>query len=522
MRRIVSVKPERPLILSICLFIIIQTYIFVWHSFPLAKDETDGLHYINYSYGNLFHIDPYHGPGYSLFIRFFRCLGFPAFSSAKIVSMISGLTFIVACWFILRKFSTTYHLLIYILVIALNKTIITYSNMILSDMLASACFIASIALFVYPKRVYWWHCLIAGVLVGTAYLTRYIFIFVLTVPVLYYITMAKQISLRDKAKCFIAFYSAFSAIIAPWVIYLHNLKGNMFWNLNHLNMAFKLIRDKNDWANFPSLEQYPNFISVVAESPVLFVKSWLFSILSLPGWVLKMFPVIGLFGAVGLFTWWRKTDPARRFVGYVSGGYICLISLVWFEYRFLIPLIPLFSIFIADGICFSLTVLRNQLNKKKKNCHSQALTITGITCILLIILVPTIKHTYKRFSDIPFEYKTTSEHLRELCSSEDLVFAGKPHIAVFAQARNYEFRNAGMDKANWMDLPAILDKINPTYVVFDERYALKKFPLFQQLITPESKPFPLLLEHVFTVSTPQKVVVYRYLKTQSTVTSHAI
>ncbi|MCD4654809.1 glycosyltransferase family 39 protein [bacterium] len=490
------------------LFIAIQSALFVWHSFPLTLHETDGLHYMSRSSGDIFQLNAFHGPGYSFAIRLLRLTGLTVFDAAKLVSIFSGLVFIISLWFILSRITGPYQAMAALVIAILNKSIVTSSNMILSDMLASACFITSIAILISSRRMRWYHYFTAGSLAGCAYLTRYIFIIGLVLPLLFVLFVASHKSTRQKIVSLAVFYAGFLGFVGPWFVYLYNLKDSIFWNNNHLNIAFKMVRNSQDWKVFPDITQFPDIWEVIKWNPTLFFRSWAGTIMSLPVWVLKLFPLIGIFLVAGVYVWSKKLTPERKIVASISCLYTLIVSLVWIEYRFLIPLIPICSLLIADGGYWLLVSVRERFFGKEYSFNSKAVIMIVASASILIVLLPTLKYTLKRFADRPMEYYHASEWLRDNSESDDLILAGKPHIAFFAGTKNMEFRSAGMDIAKWTDFPKILEELKPSFVIFDERYSLKAFSEFGDLIFPENKPFPGLLRHVYTVKFPKKVVVY--------------
>jgi predicted membrane-bound mannosyltransferase len=244
-------KGNLTIVLLLAVFVIIELSLFRLHSFPLTRGETDGIGYMDRATGPLFQAHPFHGPGYSTAIRAIQSIGVAPFASAKVISLVFGMVFILSTWLILRSFSSSPESFLATTFVAFSPVTLVRSATILSDMMAASLFLATLALLVVPRETKAWHFALAGLVAGLAYLTRYIYILLVAVPLIYMAFWIRGQSRRSFALIRMGvFYLGFVVITLPWFIFLWKTKGNPLWNENYLNIAFKMHQHARGWNVF--------------------------------------------------------------------------------------------------------------------------------------------------------------------------------------------------------------------------------------------------------------------------------
>ncbi len=513
----IKLKPPPKIVYSafLVVFLLFEVYLYINHPVPLARVETDGISYMDYAKNSTLAINPYHGPFYPIAIRGVET--FTAgdwFSAAKIVSILGGFLFILASWLTIYKlnkgrFTLFENALFFILVIA-SPIILTNSVLILSDMLAAGLFylMMATALFSGAKKSL---ILIAGIFGGLAYLTRYVYIFILALPVIYILFSLKARPMKYVLKNALFYYLGFFMITSPWLVYEFVQKGNPFWNLNYLNIAFNMYRNGQGWNVFPTESQFPGLFSVIASNPKLFVKSWLITFISLPNIFYNLAPYISLFGLVGLVTEFKKLNPGKILFYGAGVLYIITLCLIWIEDRFILILIPLAAYFIVAGISDSLGFLRKFI----KTLDRPPVVLTAkflLAALLVLISINPLKNIPNAFLDQAFEYQTAANWIiaHNPVTNDLQIVAAKPHIAFFSGAIDVNFRTLNLQNLALNDLPAVLNEIKPAYFIFDERYAATEFPQYKVLLDPDTNPFPDILTPVQIIESPQRLVIYQY------------
>jgi hypothetical protein len=537
-----NLRALRNLVITLMLiaFIVIESFLFSHHSFPLTREETDGIYYmrraaagligdsnrnsvhqwdgIYYLWmeaGAVFQAHPFHGPGYPLAIWLLYRLGLDLFSSAKAVSLVFGVIFIMASWLILSSFSPPKEALLATIIIIFNSFTLTTGVTIMSDMMAAALFLLALALLLGPKEVTKWRFILAGIFGGLAYLTRYVFIITLVVPLIFWLFRPLDRNGRLKAlPQLFAFLFGFLLITLPWFVVVYQTKGSPFWNQNYLNVAFKMLQSGQTitWNVFPSSAEYSGWFDVITSHPSLFFKSWLKTIFELPWQLVNLIPRLGVIGGLGFFFWLASFNQRKAVFLAVTILYGLFISLGWLEDRFLLLFIPLVASCIASGL-FAIpnSITLSDFPKPLGSLtHAIPLRVVTISLAIILLVILSVRETPWYFYDQADEYKRTADWLEPLVSEDTSIMASKPHIAFFSQSDNLDFRAYHLQEAKIEDLPQILAEAKPTYFIYDERYGAVEFPQFRILLDPNSNPYPQLLSPVFEVDSPRKLIVYKY------------
>ncbi len=286
-------------------------HLFRYHSFPFVSAETDGIYYMLQATDPVLRADPFHGPGYSTAIRIGHTLGLDPFAAAKAVSVLSGIIFVVATWFIVSSLASAPEALLTTLIVAFSPVTTTLSVTIMSDMMAASAFLAALALLLYPRAPRPWHFLLGGICAGVAYLTRYVYLFIPVVPLLYWPLISTRTAfvstcLRGPA----IFLVGFLLTISPWLVFLYKTQGSPFWSHNDLNILFKL-RGSGNWHTFPSVAEHQGLLSIVLADPALFIRAWIKTLVQIPWSLLDLVPRVGILASAGFAFWFARIDEKK-------------------------------------------------------------------------------------------------------------------------------------------------------------------------------------------------------------------
>ncbi|UCG50922.1 MAG: glycosyltransferase family 39 protein [Candidatus Latescibacterota bacterium] len=308
---------------------ILGTFLFVSHYYPVVGGETDGVFYMMRS-STFFSVDPYHGPGFPWAIRVVRFFGVPPFPAAKLVSMISALLLLIAVYRLFATMSRPGEAAVATYVLALNPLFLIYSVAIMSDMLALALVFWVLAILfshegTRPSRLF-----LAGVIAGMAYLSRYLYLFLLLVPVL---MVVFRIHDTEPRRGFLrrigCFYAGFLVFTLPWFVFMIRETGDPFFNLNHLLVAMRMYVPKLDFNKQPKLEAYPSLYHVIASDPKKFLHSWLVDLRQLPRGLLELVPNLGVISAFGALAWIVRITRKKAILLVVTLLYSLVICIVW-------------------------------------------------------------------------------------------------------------------------------------------------------------------------------------------------
>jgi hypothetical protein len=504
---------SKPILLILIAFLLCESYLFYYHSMPLTHGESDGVEYMQGAAGPLLKIDDFHGPGYPWAIRLVHWTGLDLFASAKVVSIVFGALFLVATWLLLSSVADIPNAIVSTLLISFNAVFLFPGIVILSDMMAASLMLMGLAVIVVSKSASRRVFIFSGALCGLAYLTRYIYIMGLAAPVLWLLFSPRS---PGRLQRVFLFYGGFILVSVPWLVFLNSEKGNPFWNLNYLNVAYAMYAPERltaggDASTFKT--QFHGLLDVIRSDPGLFVKNCLRNFLYLPWSSLKMFSLAGIIGAAGWFFWFKDLSWKKKFLGLIMFLYCLVLCMTWLEDRLLLLLLPLMASFISAGILalpgtillpsfklFSSVPLRVHLR------HVVAVISVAALAISAAINV----RPY--FDDEAPEYAMAAEWLSTQAKYGSLsVMAAKPHIAFLSNSQNRDFRACMLQYMSEADLPQIIRVVKPDYFIYDERYASIVFPQFRRLLNTETNPYPGILEPALTIYAPKKIVIYKYL-----------
>ncbi|MBN1996296.1 glycosyltransferase family 39 protein [candidate division KSB1 bacterium] len=507
-----QIKAQKIFIALLIIFFILELILFSKHTWPLLKEESDGIGFMMRATGPVFQ-EQRQGPGYSLAIRLLNFTGMDLYTSAKAVSLIFGIVLIYAVWKLIMTVSSKPHLSLFaVFLFIFHPAIITGSVMIMSDIMAAALFFTCLILILSHEKLKAGHFLLAGIAAGAAYLTRSIYIVLLALPVLHGFLIPGKNKLQNKIFHAALYLAGFILISIPWFIYLHQTKGNPLWTMNHLNIAFKMFENGRDWNVFPTQDQYGSVFNLFASSPMLFIKSWAKTLLSFPAELIKLFPVFGVFAVFGFFYWISKLENKKIILLVILGLYGALVSLVWLNERFLLIFIPLTAVFIVTGLSAIPPFISVQF--KKRNLVLP-LTFLVYSVSLLLFSGFVVKSIPQFLGNQPLEYQKAALWLKQNAQQGEKVLAAKPHIPFFSDTECLFFRMYKIQDTNLETLSTVLQEVNPDYIIFDERYSAKEFPQLKTLADPQNNPLKSELREVFYTQSPQKLVIYRYNKKNS-------
>ncbi|MGC2062235.1 MAG: glycosyltransferase family 39 protein [Thermodesulfovibrionales bacterium] len=500
-------------LLILVAFLLCESYLFYYHSMPLTLGESDGIEYMQGATGPLLKIDDFHGPGYPWAIRLVHWTGLGLFSAAKVVSIVFGVLFLVATWLLLSSVAGTPNAIMSTLLILANSIFLFSGTLILSDIMAASLMLMGLAVILAfsdaDRKVF----IFSGALCGLAYLTRYIYIIALAAPLLWLLLSPRGPGRIQRA---VLFFTGFSLVTAPWMVFLYSEKGSPFWNINYLNVAYAMYSKTRLTAGGDAgvfRTQFNGLIDVISSDPGLFVNNCLRNFLYLPWSALKMFSLAGLFGAAGWLFWFKDLNWKKKFLGLIMLLYCLVLCTTWLENRLLLLMLPLTASFISAGILalpgnVVLPLVKLFTMKSLRVAVSHFVAVIAVTALSISAAV----NVQSFFDDEAPEYVVAAEWLSTRAKYSNLsILAAKPHIAFLSNSQNRDFRDCMLQYVGEADLPQMLKAVKPDYFVYDERYAFRVFPQFGRLLYPENNPYPGILKPVLTIYSPKKIVIYKYL-----------
>jgi len=455
--------------------------------------------------GPLFALDAFHAPGYSWAIRLWTGLtGMSVFAAARIVSVAGGAA-VVCCTAVLAgRMANQRAVIPAALLAAANASLLKYSTMVMSDAMAAGLVSGVLVCLAPGGTRRGRQFAIAGCLAGGAYLTRYVYIVLLPVGMMAACLLPRGRRLAPALR----FTLGFLVVAAPWLIVVGARTGNPFWNHNHLNVAFNMYRGREGWNAFPGATEFPTLGHVIASDPGLFLRCWVRSIMELPVALARTLslPVAGMTLA-GAVVWLRCYRRGWTIV-IACAAYTGLMTMVWVERRFLLPLLPC-------GIVLAATALATVPAWSSLHIHTGRRSMRirlpwRLLTLILVVALPALQ-SYRRGCEMldrePLEYLGAAQWLRQHSRpGTTRILAAKPHIAFLSGATHVDFREQGLQDAGITELKDVVRRSRTDFVVMDSRYAAEEFPRLAGLLAPDRAPPFLRLCR--TVGQTETVVIY--------------
>ncbi len=251
-----------------------------------------------------------------------------------------------------RIFSPTVSFFVTLL-LASNPIFVQYTYSAGTDMMFNALAAATLFFFFKDKEINYRNIIIAAVLGGLSYLTRYNGVFLLGFVFIILFVNYWNINWIRRLKSSAVFVSVFILTFTPWGIYCLSEKGSFFYNENYKNIAFELYGKGNmSWDKFWFSESssFTSLFDVIGRDPFLFIsttignigENFLLDMERLMGWYVGVFIVLGLILILisNPFKSWKSRET-----GYYLANlfFFALLTLVFYSERFSIFLIPFYS-----------------------------------------------------------------------------------------------------------------------------------------------------------------------------------
>jgi len=449
---------------------------FFWSYVPGAKSFLNGT----------IQIDPFRGPLYPIILGLFNFIFSNYFLSGILLAIISASLVIFFSCELIKKIFSPIIALFATLILAANPIFVQYSYSAGTDMVFNALATGTIFFFFKEKELNYKNLILAGVLGGLSYLTRYNGVFLLGFIVIILFINYWNINWLQRIKSSLIFLATFILTFTPWGIYCLNEKGSFFFNENYKNIAYELFGKGNvSWDQFWFKESssFTSLFDVIGRDTSKFISMifgnigdhFLSDMESLMGWYVGAFIIIGL---ILLLLSKPFKDWKSRQTGYYLSNifFFGLLLLVFYSERFSLFLIPLYAI-LAISVFF---------NEKFLTYTKIPLALRYVIPIILLIitLAKSVSFNSSRIDSGPVELLTLQNWYKTNVTDNEKgkkLAARKPHAAYYL---NMDFYFLPLAET----YPALIDsfkKYNVDYLYFSPIEASMRRE-FQSLLNPKS------------------------------------
>jgi Dolichyl-phosphate-mannose-protein mannosyltransferase len=472
---------------------------FFWSYVPKAKSFLSGD----------LQIDQFRGPLYPIILGLVSFVISNYFYSGIIIGVLSASILIYLSFELIKKIFSPVVSFVVVLLLASNPIFVQYTYSAGTDMLFNMLATATLFFFFKDKELNYRNLIIAALLGGLSYLTRYNGVFLLGfVFIILFVNYWNQ-DWMDRIKASAIFTAVFILTFTPWGLYCLSEKGSFFYNENYKNIAFELFgKGKISWDQFWFKESssFTSLFDVIGRDPLLFLSTlignigehFLLDMEKLMGWYVGIFIVLGLMLLI-------ISNPFKNWKGRETGYYLSnlfffsLLLLIFYSERFSIFLIPFYAVIAVQPFF-----------REKFAAYKRIPIKIGYLIVIIlfaITLAKSISFNSSRINSGPKELLVLQNwYNQNIPDSEkgEKIAARKPHVAYYLEM---DFVLLPMAKT-YDELIAELRKNNVDYLYFSTMEAAMRREL-QSLLNPESI-HPGLEAVVYFKNPP--AVLYKVLK----------
>ncbi len=381
-------------------------------------------------------MDAFRGPLYPIILGIFGFILGDFFHAGILVAIISASVVVYVTHEMLKKIFTPAISFFVTILLAVNPVFIQYSYSAGTDMFFNALAALTLYFFFKNKELNKKNIIIAALIGGLSYLTRYNGIFLTSFVVIILFVNYWKINWTERIKSSILFIAVFLITISPWGFYCLNQKGSFFYNENYKNIAYEVYgKGKISWDDFWFKEssKITSLNEVVFKDTGHFLSTMINNVADhfvndmekLMGWQLGVFVILGLI----LFLF---SNPLKRWKEQQSAYYIvnlfffALLLIVFYSERFSLFLIPFYLIVAVQPLFIEKFKISKFL--------PQTLKYILLSGLIVFTFVKTYSFNSENINSGPTELLTLRDWYEENIPQKEkgkTVAARKAHVAYY-------------------------------------------------------------------------------------------
>lgn len=500
------------LILAAAYLIIVGIISFVYHVVGDYGIETDffwsyvpqGKEFLNGSIP----MDAFRGPLYPMVLGIFGFILGDFFKAGILIGILSASAVIYFTFELLKRIFGNKISFFVTLLLAFNPVFVQYSYSAGTDMFFSALVTITLFFFFKEKKLSYKNLIIAAVVGGLSYLTRYNGVFLVSFIVVILFVNYWNINWKERLRASAVFIFVFILTFSPWGFHCLSEKGSFFYNENYKNIAYEMYgKGKISWDQFwfNESKNATSFAEVIFKDPGVFVSKIIGNIgnhfvedmSNLVGWYLGVFIVLGLFLLI-------ISNPLKEWKNRKTGYFITniffflLLLLVFYGERFSLFLIPFYAVLAVQPFFIE--------RLKLQKIIPAALSYVIMIGLLVFTFVNSYSFNSKNIDSGPKELLTLKEWYDNNVSENERgkkIASRKAHVAYYL-----DMKFSLLPLANSYDeLISSLQKNEVDYLYYSTMEAAMR-PQFQFLLNPKQN-HPGLQPVVFFKNPPS--VLYKVL-----------
>ncbi len=361
-----SSKIRESLILALVCLVFLAVVLFLnsYHTEPLFKKLPTEPDFVGQYLPDAYRVlegkpplDRWRGPLYSVVLALSSFVQEDLFENAKLISALSGAAFLIITYLIARQVSDRNVALLTLLLGVSSPIVLLYSCAVGTDMLFAALTFGSLYLYLRAMESLRWTCLLpAGILAGLGFMTRGSGVVLPAVVVVS--LLLSQADSRSRIWGLVAFLVPMLVVCIPWIYMNYQLYDVPFQSDEYLTVAYTFY-GRGQWQAFWQDEfmaedrTFRSWVEVLTRDPVLLLTTWpRFLVRDLAyfardmGWTVAGLAFLGMILGTRHGPWSRQVKVLLAF----GGASLLLISLVYYDARFYLVILPLWLLAAAWAI----------------------------------------------------------------------------------------------------------------------------------------------------------------------------
>jgi hypothetical protein len=451
-------------------------------------------------------------PGYCLLLAAITYLTKDIFFAGKLISALTSSIFAYVNYVVIKYlFEEKIALIITIITLC---AVIPYSLVASTDVLGATLIVASIWLYLRPKKYWFSEYLGVGCLAGIGYLIRSNIIFVgMAIVISLIIINPHQVTIKKRCGGIIVFLSGLLLVITPWLLYNWELNGSPFHSSAYAQIAAHFYHPQGDsfiTAVNEMMSQFNSFSEVIFYDPIIVFTKYFQDVLFLNissllvskfllyqlielGWswwqiLIFVAPALTVF-STGLFLVIREPNIRKTRVAWLLInllGYL-ILGLVGFSRRYYLFLLPVIFLFVIYPFFYT-SLIRDFLAKRIPRFPIAKFFILSL--IVSVFLSGGLECYYLLHNEPKYLLKI-ADFLKHKYPAAEVIIVRKPHLAYLSQLK-YSFPLATTPEEYLREAKSV----NAKLIVYSD-YEAKLWPGLQNLANPDLLPknFHLVYAH---------------------------
>jgi len=476
--------------------------VFLHNDFYLAA-ETDGIGYLKRSSDPFHALSLMHGSGYSVFIWMIKKIGISEFCAGSIVSWISGIVYLGLSLLFLKHVFPNGSYVWGLIVLAITRPVIIGSYIVGSDMIAAVFFLAGLYLFILAGKKRYHYLLSAGVCIGIAWWVRPVYL-----PwIILFLAVQTSLGIKRKDRQMVidslVFVAGFSLLAVLWCFCYRAQTTVWPFSYNHIHFAAAALkRVPGNTAQWPPLDSWTNPWSVDGKLwPYLLINAVTVS-KQYCIWFIRWSAFVIVPSVIMIYPKLKHRSIAIS--AFLS--YFLIMSVSFYQERYLLPILPVCTGFLGGFLAMKQSKLaQSKIFKSVVQRWSHFLIIVKVLLVVVLSI-----HLYNGFqklqNDSAPEYRHAVQYLQINAQPGQTVMAAKPHIPYLSDLNHIDLSGVTGSRDPVEALKHLIDTRNLSWVILDQRYAVKKVPGFHRFFI--ENPLKDVLIPVFEIEVPMKIIVY--------------